>query len=802
MTIFHFYHNHLDVGYRPPPLPHELMEKKTTISSPHKSKGQNKRPWLIRFGSRTMSSPRPALFILLVSFLAAVITAEEDTSRSIKIMNESGRRIDIHFIDPQNSEMVLQTDPSALNWADTNLNSFVEQTFQVRELPSKESGICADDTCRVDHFTISSSQNQILFIREGIEVEHTNSQTIANESAAKLLDECRSISKRKISKNNPNELKECIQAYITQKGIATDVEMKDNGDTITNEDLLTGGHHASPTSRLASPPRVAVIGCGPGGMSVLHALAIRRQKLEEAGDEEGLSRLPLITVYERSSSPGGVWKADAEDNSMDSSATGMYEALWTNGPNQEFEYHDYTFDEHFKHPLPVYLPRGPILDYMMKRVTRNNPHFFDSVQFYTDIKGISYHEDGEEFQVSFINPATGEWENRLFDKLIWAAGVNGKPRIPGMIHRILERNGFQGNVIHSSEAGRILGDFKGKRIAMIGDAYSAEDLALQAIKLGVEKIFIFSKRGAGYCALTSEWPDDKVEVIYNSEISGVDREGNGLQLDQRNIPDISAVIYCTGYEANINMMHDSMYDEHDAVKKWSLDLPVDWEMKFNPFSEDGVGDVKPSETLKFGTLNVHIVPGDYRGIKLHNPNLMMLHEDDHLPLLEIDVRAWYFVALLAGEVELPSYTEMENEFRTIVSEGMQDPLIRREIDVNYLDDTWDWPFDFDYDVGQRILSMKDTANEFTIRVLAQEMKDGGYPLDLGSFSELNEKGKLLSQMQLASVRSRSHVPKGSWQTFRDIDPAGFVSLHTGQPAVPLKAHWIDMDDAADPYSLL
>jgi hypothetical protein len=65
--------------------------------------------------------------------------------------------------------------------------------------------------------------------------------------------------------------------------------------------------------RPADPPvTVAVIGSGPGGMFFLHALATLRQKLQqEDGDDEALAALPLVTAFERTSSPGGVWKSSS-----------------------------------------------------------------------------------------------------------------------------------------------------------------------------------------------------------------------------------------------------------------------------------------------------------------------------------------------------------------------------------------------------------------------------------------------------------------------------------------------------------
>eukprot|EP00584_Thalassiosira_punctigera_P011839 CAMPEP_0172548106 /NCGR_PEP_ID=MMETSP1067-20121228/17488_1 /TAXON_ID=265564 ORGANISM="Thalassiosira punctigera, Strain Tpunct2005C2" /NCGR_SAMPLE_ID=MMETSP1067 /ASSEMBLY_ACC=CAM_ASM_000444 /LENGTH=440 /DNA_ID=CAMNT_0013335293 /DNA_START=289 /DNA_END=1611 /DNA_ORIENTATION=+ len=164
--------------------------------------------------------------------MTSTIIVAVDTARSIQIMNESGRRVDIHWIHPDTGEMVLQSDPDVLNGASMDLNSYVGHTFQVRELPAKKTGVCAgeDEICRIDHFTVNSNVDQVLFIKEGISVEHSDSKTIANKSASKLLDDCKSTAKRQLSQIDGvdadasasilEELAACVQ-----KGIAKEIEM-------------------------------------------------------------------------------------------------------------------------------------------------------------------------------------------------------------------------------------------------------------------------------------------------------------------------------------------------------------------------------------------------------------------------------------------------------------------------------------------------------------------------------------------------------------------------------------------------
>ena len=72
-------------------------------------------------------------------------------------------------------------------------------------------------------------------------------------------------------------------------------------------------------------------------MFFLHAVALRRAKLSEQGDVEGLAALPIVTCFEKSSGPGGVWRSDRFDKDQgDTPSTNMYEALWTNAPKETY----------------------------------------------------------------------------------------------------------------------------------------------------------------------------------------------------------------------------------------------------------------------------------------------------------------------------------------------------------------------------------------------------------------------------------------------------------------------------------
>lgn len=112
-----------------------------------------------------MISVRLALMICPV--LAVRYSGTPD--RHINIINDSGVKIQIHWINPETDELMLQSDPFIYNGATFTLNSFVGHEFQVTELPGK-SGICKGESgatttsntseCLVNYFTVNDNHDQ------------------------------------------------------------------------------------------------------------------------------------------------------------------------------------------------------------------------------------------------------------------------------------------------------------------------------------------------------------------------------------------------------------------------------------------------------------------------------------------------------------------------------------------------------------------------------------------------------------------------------------------------------------------
>ena len=134
--------------------------------------------WVSTFGNTNADKMNAMeMFIFFDSSKSPFTTITEDlkrirgedagtgTERKITVMNNSGHRIDVHWIHPETDEMELLGD--LLSGASTDFNSYVGHAFQVRELPSEETGACEgeEETCRIDHFTENTDKDQSEFLQ-------------------------------------------------------------------------------------------------------------------------------------------------------------------------------------------------------------------------------------------------------------------------------------------------------------------------------------------------------------------------------------------------------------------------------------------------------------------------------------------------------------------------------------------------------------------------------------------------------------------------------------------------------------
>ena len=153
-----------------------------------------------------------------------------------------------------------------------------------------------------------------------------------------------------------------------------------------------------------------------------------------------------------------------------------------------------------------------------------------------------------------------------------------------------------------------------------------------------------------------EWGDDEVEGKSHIPCKSSYISNESLILSflifvkedkYYDIEDISMIILCTGYEANVDYLDSTLLD--------------------------------------------HDVSEVYRSVLLiRNPNMMFIHEWGDMPLIEIDVRAWLCLAFITGAQAIPAKTEMiaHQDFRQTLYNDCSDScnlrLLTRDMnDANY-----------------------------------------------------------------------------------------------------------------------
>jgi thioredoxin reductase len=563
-----------------------------------------------------------------------------------------------------------------------------------------------------------------------------------------------------------------------------------------------------------TPLSVAVIGGGPSGLFFCHAM---EHMMKQTG------RKITVRCFEKSSQPGGIWRAAETSSTNNAETTQMYDKLWTNGASHNTEFFDYTYDEHFGRPVTVYMKRQDLLGYMLGRVHKNCPDFLEKyVQFQTLVENVSFNDTIQKFDVTIKHmDGTNKTEVHQFDKCIWACGENGKRNVPENLIRMFRDGGFQGRIIHSADASRLEEDVKDKRILLVGGGLSAEDIALQAIKLKAKKIYVSTRVSAEIC-WTKRWPMNKVKVLLNQAPVSVSENGKCIQFMEvewtpdeyvrdgdhieSEIRNIDTIILCTGYRANIDMLEPSLRDGFPKTHRCQeefLPVPDDWKMSTNMLTQH-IGDVSVSDKVYYYSCYVH--PKLYRGVLISNPNMMFITTyGAHVPLMACDAFAWLLAGYISGHVEMPSPEEMKQRNVTEALQYMDIPYFRYLMDGNYLEAVDDMHEMSSDDPTKNVPSWDDIEAAEALqsyKVLARVMQEAKYPFSLGTFDKLNKNGEAVKEFGNLSYYHRANLqPVGNeknWKTFRDYDdPENFFSILTGTKAVKLDKPWMEIDKGND-----
>ena len=370
--------------------------------------------------------------------------------------------------------------------------------------------------------------------------------------------------------------------------------------------------------------KVAIIGSGPCGLSMLRAF----QQAEEKSQT-----IPEIVCYEKQEDWGGLWNYSwrtGSDQYGDPVPNSMYRYLWSNGPKECLEFADYSFDEHFKQPIPSFPPREVLYNYILGRAKNGNLKKY--IKFSTTVTNVNF--NGSQFELTSINKKENKITKEIFDYVVVSTGHFSVPYIPeyeGM-------KSFPGRILHGHDF-RDAEEFRNKDVVVLGSSYSAEDIALQCYKYGAKSVTIgYRNNPMGF-----KWPNGMKEVHYLDRL-----EGSKAIFKDGHEQDADAIILCSGY------------------------------LHHFPFLDD---------SLKLKTGNRLYPPKLFKGIVWQdNHQLIYLGMQDQFHTFNMfDCQAWYARDVIMGKIKLPSDAEIEADIKKWVAEeeSLEDPIQMIDFQTEY-----------------------------------------------------------------------------------------------------------------------
>lgn len=247
--------------------------------------------------------------------------------------------------------------------------------------------------------------------------------------------------------------------------------------------------------------KIFIIGAGPSGLAQLRAF----QSAAKNGAD-----VPEIVCLEKQSDWGGLWNytwRTGVDEAGDPCHGSMYRYLWSNGPKEGLEFADYTFEDHFDHPIASYPPRAVLWDYIMGRMEKARVR--DKIRFNTLVRDVRF-ENGS-FTLTSRNSDTDTEKTEVFDHVVVASGHFSTPNVP--YYPGFES--FNGRILHA-HGFRDAREFADQDILILGSSYSAEDIGSQCWKYGCKSVTVaYRTAPMGY-----GWPDNWKEVPALDHVDG------------------------------------------------------------------------------------------------------------------------------------------------------------------------------------------------------------------------------------------------------------------------------------------
>lgn len=347
---------------------------------------------------------------------------------------------------------------------------------------------------------------------------------------------------------------------------------------------------------------ICIIGAGPSGLSALKAFT---------------AHLPNATIvcYEKQAQPGGLWNPSWQqgtDNFGEQIHSAQYKHLYKNAPSENYEYPDYSYEQHFGKAIGSYPPGFMFREYLLAR--HSDPEITEKIKLRHSIKRVRFSND--KFEVTVKNLTENRTFTEVFDFCVVATGHFSSPFNP--IYPGIEK--FEGIAMHAKEF-KSAKSFENKTVLTIGSSYSSEDIAMNCLKFGAKKAFLgYRKKPDAHLWNAIKFPE---KCIRKGEIR--EFHENSVTFTDGSTEEIDAVIFCTGYRHDFPFMDPEL----------------------NTFSR-----------------NRWFVDNLYQNtVFLKNPKLFYMGMMDQvLSTIMFDVQAHLVAKFISGEVKIPDFEIMKESY--------------------------------------------------------------------------------------------------------------------------------------------
>ncbi|XP_060070493.1 flavin-containing monooxygenase 5-like [Ylistrum balloti] len=351
-----------------------------------------------------------------------------------------------------------------------------------------------------------------------------------------------------------------------------------------------------------------------------------------------LDRKYIPTCFERGSDVGGVWLYNENTHTDEYGMpvfSSIYRDLVSNLPKLMMEFPDFPntdpdTDSSFMH-------REDVMNYIKRYADHHDLGKFIRTHTYVTNVCPNSEERFPEWTVSYYDVRNKEPQQDVFHAVFVCTGHQHTPYIPD-IEGVKE---FQGEIIHSKNY-RIPERFTNKRVVILGASFSGTDLAL-GISPYAKQIFLSHIKER----LKSVFPEN---IIEKPGIKRMTRTSVVFLDDTEE--EVDVLLFCTGYSYNF------------------------------PFLSDDVINVNGNKVMP---LYKHVV-------NVKHPNLFFVGILELVPyFLLANVSSKFAVAVLNGDISLPSQTEMQES----VEEDFENRKKRGDKPHAFIDNEKIWEYERD-----------------------------------------------------------------------------------------------------------